>query len=272
MPFRYVLDKNNELVIAGSSLGVTASSESALVAANASMLPVALVWRAVSDTAEWIEFDLGAAASIDFAAVVNCNLSASPTDFNVKGGTTANPTDFTQAMPAGQIERTGESWATFSSAQNFRYWRVELNDPGNSDGYVQVGYVVLGTSTDWTFSYLLGWGPVRNRVNRRAENQFGAPFVGPLIKKTTDLIFQFGSGESDALDTAEADNLEAFLESLEGGRQPLFYVPEGETATSEGYFGRQGTQQWERRRPFAAFSTVGEIVLSQDNPGVRVPL
>ncbi len=272
MAFRYVLDKNNELVTQASDLAVTASSESALVALNASELPVSKVWRAVTDAAEWIEFDLGSARSINFAAIVNTNVTATSATFRIRGGTTTAPSDFTQNLPAGQIVRTGSSWASFSSAQNYRYWRLEIDDPSNPDGYVQTGYVVLGTSVDWTFSYLRGWGPIRNRIARVAENLNGAPFVGPLIRKTTDVSFEFGSDESDALNATEADAVEAFLEQLEGGRQGLFFAPEGEDATSEGYFGRLVTPTWQRTNVVPGHAVVSEIVLAQDNPGVTTPL
>ena len=99
MSLRYVLDSASELVTQLPSLVVSASSESSLVALNASELPVAKVWRSLDDTSEWLEFDLGSARSIDFVALANCNVTASPTTFQIKGGSTTAPSDFTQVLP-----------------------------------------------------------------------------------------------------------------------------------------------------------------------------
>jgi hypothetical protein len=96
-------------------------------------------------------------------AVVLPNLSAAGT-VRLTGGNTEVPSyslGFVPVWPAGQTAETMEGLKpTFvavipAELAPLRYWRVEINDPTNADGYVDVGRLVVAG----------GWQPSINMSN-----------------------------------------------------------------------------------------------------------
>ena len=132
---------------------------------------ISLVARSTDDANASTKFDidLGAAYSVRTVALVNHNLS-SVAQVKVTGGTTAGASDVYDSdwqdaysltfgadgiewesdgwwPGAGADEYTASPWTFFcpmADVKTARYWRVEIDDTTNADGYVQVGRVWIG--------------------------------------------------------------------------------------------------------------------------------
>lgn len=89
----------------------------------------------------FIDFDLGAAYAIDFLAVLAHNISASATLIRFTGATdsgiSANLATEDLTHASGSIHKFP------SSAVTKQYWRFEVHDPTNIDGYIEWGRLLV---------------------------------------------------------------------------------------------------------------------------------
>jgi len=91
---------------------------------------------------EWLKFDFGSAKSITSFAIRYHNLSSSAT-LKLQGHTADS---WSSPDVDETISITDDVIFKFlSSAQSKRWWRIYINDVDNSDGYVELGRVFLGT-------------------------------------------------------------------------------------------------------------------------------
>jgi len=98
------------------------------------------VARTVDDAGQYIDFTFSSAVKVDYFALTAHNISDTATVV-LYGNSSDDFTtpDFTQAL-------TVDTWIIGGfTEQEYQYWRVTIDD-NNSDGYIQVGYVFLGTS------------------------------------------------------------------------------------------------------------------------------
>lgn len=162
----------------------------ALPLANLQNRQVQKVSRSSGVTAAATKFDidLGQARSIGVVALVVHNISVSGTVRITASDTAAFTTLYydsgaVAAWPAGVIPTDLLEWeddnfwlGTLSqqaragyqspfilrlpSVQNMRYWRVEIVDTGNSDGYIQIGrlFMARGWTPNVNYSYGAGLG------------------------------------------------------------------------------------------------------------------
>jgi hypothetical protein len=91
-----------------------------------------------------IDIDMGAATAIDFVALLGHNGQGTVT---VKAGTTSSVSNWT-SLAQDLITGTDygfdrNAFAIQFATQTYRYWRIEIDDTGNPDGYFQAGRVYL---------------------------------------------------------------------------------------------------------------------------------
>jgi len=104
-------------------------------------------------TEEWVKFDLGAATNIDsFAMLFDKRIGHKFTSPTLK--LQANASD-SWASPSVDValsidEKYDILTYFFSSNQNYRYWRIKIVDPTNTNLYVQLGTVFLSKATQLT--------------------------------------------------------------------------------------------------------------------------
>lgn len=130
--------------------------------ANMQDIELALVARSSDATSgsTLVTIDIGSAKSIRLIAITGHNLGATAT-IRVRaaassGDVTASPAvDTTQNVwlgsntPTTNTGQNGDPIHTpcalviLSAAQSYRYWRVDIADTGNADGYVEIGYLQL---------------------------------------------------------------------------------------------------------------------------------
>lgn len=129
-------------------------------------------WRTDSATTAYIEIDFGAAGcAANGMALIGHNLSASAT-IRVRGKAsypvTSSPTVDTTALSAWPTsgKPTDESWPHYLSwldwvnSTALRYWRIDIADAGNADGYLEAGRLMLGAYWQPTLNFDLGGVPL----------------------------------------------------------------------------------------------------------------
>jgi len=100
-------------------------------------------FRTSASTTATIVFDCGAAVAAETIAIANHNISSGVTTLKIQG----NATD---SWGAPSVDET-ITWASgiithdFTQA-TYRYWRVQIIDAGNSDGYIELGRVYIGNN------------------------------------------------------------------------------------------------------------------------------
>lgn len=222
--FAYLKNSDNKAVASGS-VASTGSTAAGYNVDNSITLPVAKVHRFTGTADEYIEIDLGSAQAITLAAIINHNGSSSGT-YKVKAGSSANPS----TVIATFTYREFDMFALFASASH-RYWRFTFEDATNSNGFGQIGYLILGAYTQPAFNFQYGYRHVPEFNNRRLETDYFVPNVEEIARRVR-LELNFGP-----MTAAESDTIrETLFESLKRDVTPFFLVPDGDI--NDGYFGR----------------------------------
>ncbi len=156
------------IVIAEPSIGDAAVLRSvagadALAVGNLQAQQPSKAWRTTAVAGDAVEADLGTAAGINLVALLSTNAGSAAT-WRVRAA--ATQTDLTAApgYDSGSLSvwpTTGlETWDFVhgilwlaTSVQTFRWWRVDVADLDNPDGYLQAGRLFLSKA----------WQPSRNR-------------------------------------------------------------------------------------------------------------
>lgn len=156
------------------------------------------VYRSSEISAHEINIDLGSAQEIDLISLIGHNGTASAT-ITVKAGSTAAVSDYT----SGSLSLISGLDLGYSSnvfmlhldtAQTYRYWKIEISDSSNPDGYIQIGrlYVTKAFQPSVNIDYGESQGFIDNSKIRRTMN--GEPV--PLRREPyrfTDFTLSFGS-------------------------------------------------------------------------------
>lgn len=157
--------------LAGGTL-VASSADSEFPVANLTHPFRSKVWRTTGKTDENVVINLGAATQIDSVALLFDSLGGN----KFTGGATitiqANASDAWGAPSVSQVLTidTVNKCAThfFSSPQNFQYWRLRLQDAGNSLTYLEVGKLLLSKATQLTQTPDIGF---KYRVSDQSKLQ-----------------------------------------------------------------------------------------------------
>jgi hypothetical protein len=114
-------------------------------------------WQSTGDSAEWVRFDAGSGEtiSLDTFALIGHNLSGSAT-LTLKGygdGSSSAPADWSVVATYATLtvsEDPDEENLIWVSPTNpsaaYRWWRLDIADPTNADGYIRIGRLVAGTA------------------------------------------------------------------------------------------------------------------------------
>ena len=122
----------------------TASSEDAnYPATNVADTSLSKVWRATSCASEYVQVDSGSSITCTVVVVAGHNFSGSAVVV-IRAGSTATIVGSAPSLSANVTYRSGIMLAYFTSSAD-RYWRLTVEDPNNTDGYVEIGRIFLGT-------------------------------------------------------------------------------------------------------------------------------
>ncbi|MGD8305206.1 MAG: hypothetical protein PVF17_01005 [Ignavibacteria bacterium] len=92
---------------------------------------------------EWLMFESASAVDVDWVYISNHNITSGAT-VKIQGNATDSwgSPSVDQAM---SYDSTYDYWYyNFSSTESYKYWRIYIDDPTNTDGYIQIAYVFIG--------------------------------------------------------------------------------------------------------------------------------
>ena len=112
--------------------------------------------RTLSNTGQWVKFSFSSAVSVDVVGVFGNNFTTSATvkiQANTSDSWSSPPIDQTltyskEKRKSVQLGRSIGVWShQFTSTQSYQYWRVTVDDPTNTDDYIQIGFMYLDEET-----------------------------------------------------------------------------------------------------------------------------
>src|SRR5690606_5721710 len=88
--------------------------------------------------------------------------------------------------PDGTVISVGIDWAYHTMGYRFPesydswYWTIDISDPSNEYGVLDIGYLVIGQLTEFNFGFRYGWNFVDMFHNLRSHSEFATPNVAYL--------------------------------------------------------------------------------------------
>jgi hypothetical protein len=193
-------------------------------------------WRTTTITGVYFTIDLGNASTIwDTIALIGHNCIVAAATWRIRfatseGNLTSSPTydSGNVSMQLGSVLLA--DWASRtsvhfkSSAATGRWMRIDISDPFNSDGYVEIGRLLVGAKWQPTINMAYGWSLGFKDHSKQNESLAGGTFIAVrpkqrIIKFTLD--FQ---SEDDMYDNAFD------LDRLIGESGDVLIVPDPEEA------------------------------------------
>lgn len=124
------------------------------------------VWRATDLNNAYVTIDFGSAKEINLIALLFTNASSAAT-WRVRAAATEADVTASPAYDSGSNTlwpTTGlDDWDTvnailfLSTSQTYRYWRIDVSDTGNSDGYIEAGRLYMANAWQSTRGQAFGW-------------------------------------------------------------------------------------------------------------------
>lgn len=119
-------------------------------------------YRTESPTAQTIIIDFGTAQTIATAAILGHNISASATAASIIISANSSAS-FTAGNVIATLTRNANAVLKFFSAATFQYWQFFVDDPTNTDGYLEFGRLWLGPYITISPSSLVDFRVVKKR-------------------------------------------------------------------------------------------------------------
>lgn len=162
-------------------------------------------WRSTSVTSQWVKFDLATTEAIDSVVLLwpledGIRLSGSAV-IKIQ----ANATDVWTSPAVDQTLTIDNTYTLashfFASDQTYRYWRVTLTDPGNPNGYVELGVVWLGKGLDIP-SAQNGFKFGLSDTSKQSDTDFGHRYIDEYPTRAS-LQFAYSNIDYDDVQTIE---------------------------------------------------------------------
>lgn len=140
-------------------------------------------WRSTGVSDENLVFDLGSAQTPTALIIGHHNLTSGVTiTLQANASDSWGSPSYSQAI----------SWASgiigyFLSGQNYRYWRIRLQDATNTDGYLRMALIYLGTYSEPSRNH--HWAPYdRAKRASREDLEVGGMLAGANMVGVSGLI------------------------------------------------------------------------------------
>lgn len=193
------------------------------------------VWRTTDIAGASVELDLdliqpaGTAHPIRLVWLGYTNATSAAT-WQVRAASTQGDLTAAPGYDSGSLTQwptTGlETWGRrmafllISTTQLFRWWRVDVADAGNPDGYFEAGRLILADPWEWSPNMDPGWG-IQIRDASPIERSLGGTAFGQPGGQWRDFSFVLRHlSESDAFGQALA------LDRLRGATRPVLACPD----------------------------------------------
>lgn len=251
----FLSHNNNQIAAANTVLVATSTASTDYQVSNVRILPITKTWRSFAGQLSSIDItiDFGSAQAISLIALINHNLSATAT-IAIAAGTTSAVGNYSTTISYRQYDAFG-----IIATQTYQYWRVRITDTANADGYLEVGYLLLGAATTLTQAFMYGWKQVDEYQNQELSSEFGVPLINEMFYRMR-FSFTFRNQTS-----ARADAIRTIFKDVKRNVTPLFFVPD--TGTNDGYFGRF-VASFERQMDFRI--TTNSMDFVEDSRGKKL--
>ena len=176
-----------------------------------------------------IDIDLGTNRQVDVVAIVRHNFRSTA---SVLIQASPNGDTSLGSLSAAMTWREFLMFKFFSTALNYRYWRITISDIGNPEGYIEASYLFIGKLTrPTTFSYLYGAQRTTDLMNLEAQSVYGVRFAERKFARET---FQLDFGP--VINLTEVDLLQDLYENVFGNKYPLLFILD--TSVNDAYYVR----------------------------------
>jgi hypothetical protein len=142
----------NLIDLSGATL-IASSEVSTLPVSNIKHPFRTYVWRTTGCSSEYVIADLGSAYGIKAVCFINHNLTSDAT-IKLQANSTNNfddpPFETTLSWHEDTIIKCFDQ-------QTYRYWRLWVQDPGNSAGHIEIGRLFLGSYFEPSRNFVYGW-------------------------------------------------------------------------------------------------------------------
>jgi hypothetical protein len=175
-------------------------------------------WQTIGCAGEWVRADLGAAKRVTALVLADHNLSAGAAAV-LKG----NHADAWESPAYVQALEVIRPHLVFFLDQTHRFWRLELADPDNPDGYLRASQLYLGGSFSPQRSFTSGY--------RRGALAGGRPAAGDAggadgVARALARYYDLGFPRLEPSDAAAMEEMMAAVhQPASGGLHPLFFTP-----------------------------------------------
>jgi hypothetical protein len=254
--FKYVLNSGN---VIPKALFTVTSADAVYGIANISVLPVSKPYRTVEGgiASQKIRFDFGTPQTINAIALVNHNFTSAAV-ITLRAGNSPDPDGSTFNVAIPWAQRT--AWAFLAASQTYRFWSVTIDDPTNSYGFLQIGYLLCATVATLPMNFQPTYRVTRTGRGRVSDTDTGVPMVGNKISDYTSINVSW-----DGLSAADRATLELLLAPIKFGNVPFLFAPV--PTETEAYFGRlKGDYGIDRNN--SAYESVTALEFSEDAIGM----
>jgi hypothetical protein len=180
-------------------------------------------YRAIA-TSDNIVIDLGSAQEVDTFAMAGHNIEALEVTLE------ANSSDSWTSPPFSRtVTLTARMGYDYFTAETYRYWRVVIDDPGNSLGAIEVGRIGIGVGFDGPAmdpDITLPRETTTNRALSRTRQSYvnegiryraarvTFPFITTAQKASFDEMFEIADVQPVFIDLPELSDEEAMYANL----------------------------------------------------------
>jgi hypothetical protein len=192
-------------------------------------------WRSMSALGQWIKADFGESKSIKAFIAKYHNITQTAT-IKIQ----ANSVDSWENPPLNQDVLRNDDYLVYiwESGQNYRYWRLYINDPDNADGFIKIGRIFLGDYFEPAINF-----DYKKPIRLRDESQLISSFSGQVAAvekpKFQEHAYSF------ILSSSDISSLKTIWETV-GITVPYFIIEDADSAPDKIYYVRN-INEWELR-------------------------
>ena len=191
-------------------------------------------WRSTGVVSEWVKRNLWEAYAISYIIIKNHNFTSDAV-LKIQANTTdswaAPPVDVTIPITADRIIKF------FSPAETYQWWRILIADPGNLDGYLEMGRPYIGGYFEPINNFSVGSVKKLKDPSIKLRSSGGQYSVDEK-EHYREWYYDFA-----AIEDPDQDTFEDIFDHV-GQSEPYFIVEDADDAWETTYY-VQNLKDWE---------------------------